>query len=145
MLRLNAGHLVETGPLDEATLEADLAVAFLGAVAEPEAGFVLAHAPDAGLDGPNFRWFAARMDDFIYVDRVIVAAEARGRGVGRTLYIEVAEAARRAGYRAVAAEVNIDPPNPGSLAFHERMGFQPVGEAFLADRGKRVRYLRWEL
>lgn len=145
VLALNARHVVETGPLDRAALEADLARAFHAAVAEPEAGFVLAYGPDAGLASPNFRWFAERMDDFVYVDRVIVDAAARGRGVARALYKSVADAAREAGFHAVVAEVNIEPPNPGSLAFHERKGFAPVGEARLADRGKRVRYLRLEL
>ncbi len=145
VLTLNAAHLAETGPLDAATLEADLAVAFHAAVAEPEAGFILAYAPDAALDGPNFRWFAARMDDFVYVDRIIVAAASRGRGVAAALYAGLAESARAAGWRALVAEVNIAPANPGSLAFHARAGFRAVGEAHLADRGKTVRYFRREL
>ncbi|WP_144187001.1 GNAT family N-acetyltransferase [Elioraea rosea] len=145
MLALNAAHEVETGPLDRAALEAGLARVFHAAVAESRSGFLLAYGPGARLASPNFRWFADRMNDFVYVDRVIVDAASRGRGVARALYKDVADAARRAGYRAVVAEVNIEPPNPGSLAFHDREGFATVGEAFLADRGKRVRYLRLDL
>ena len=44
-----------------------------------------------------------------------------------------------------AAANNTDPPNPGSDAFHARLGFHEVGRAFLADRGKSVRYLEREV
>jgi predicted GNAT superfamily acetyltransferase len=37
------------------------------------------------------------------------------------------------------------PPNPGSDAFHAALGFREVGRAFLADRGKAVRYLELSL
>jgi predicted GNAT superfamily acetyltransferase len=33
------------------------------------------------------------------------------------------------------------PANPGSLAFHERLGFAPCGEAIDPRNGKHVRYL----
>ena len=41
----------------------------------------------------------------------------------------------------LCCEVNIDPPNPVSDAFHAFFGFVEVGWAFLPDRGKSVRYL----
>jgi predicted GNAT superfamily acetyltransferase len=134
--------VTETGPLDQAGLETLLAEAARATVAEPEAGFLLAFSPTARIDGPNFRWFAARMEDFLYIDRVVVAPAARGRGVARALYADLAASARGMGLKALVAEVNIAPRNPASLAFHEREGFLPVGEAHLADRGKTVRYLR---
>jgi len=142
VLALNAAHVTETGPLDQAALDTLLAEATRATVAEPEAGFLLALAPTARIEGPNVRWFRQRMDDFLYVDRVVVAPAARGRGVARALYADLAAAARGLGLRALVAEVNIAPRNPASLAFHEREGFVPVGEAHLADRGKTVRSLR---
>lgn len=145
MLALNAAHVTETGPLDQAGLEALLAEAARATAAEPEAGFLIAFAPTARVDGPNFRWFGQRMDDFLYIDRVVVAPAARGRGVARALYADAAAAARGLGLKALVAEVNIAPRNPASLAFHEREGFAAVGEAHLADRGKTVRYLRRDL
>lgn len=145
VLALNAAHEVETGPLDAASLAAHLARAAHAAVAEPRAGFLLAFAPAAGLESPNFRWFSARMDGFLYIDRVIVAAAERGRGLATALYDDAAEAAGRLGLGALVAEVNLDPPNPASLAFHEKAGFVPVGEARLEGRGKTVRYLRRDL
>jgi predicted GNAT superfamily acetyltransferase len=141
VLALNAAHEVETGPLDAAALAAHIARAAHAAVAEPEAGFLLAFAPGAGLTSPNFRWFAARMPNFLYIDRIVVAAPARGRGLATALYTDAAAAAGRLGLTVLVAEVNLDPPNPTSLAFHEKAGFTPVGEARLEGRGKTVRYL----
>jgi hypothetical protein len=36
--------------------------------------------------------------------------------------------ARAGGAPVVTAEVNMEPPNPGSLAFHHRLGFREVGQ-----------------
>jgi predicted GNAT superfamily acetyltransferase len=49
--------------------------------------------------------------------------------------------AAMAGDRPLCCEVNLVPPNPGSLAFHERLGFAACGEADDPRNGKRVRYL----
>jgi predicted GNAT superfamily acetyltransferase len=70
--------------------------------------------------------------------RVVVAPEARGRGLGRRLYEDLAATA---GARPLCCEVNLVPPNPGSLAFHERLGFAACGEGDDPRNGKRVRYL----
>jgi hypothetical protein len=145
VLALNAAHVAQTGPLDQAELDALLAIACRATVADREAGFLIGLDAAAAHDGVNFRWFAARMDDFVYVDRIVVAAAARGRGLAAALYADLAATALARGRRALVAEVNIVPPNPGSLAFHARAGFLAVGEAHLPDRGKTVRYLRREV
>ena len=103
--------------------------------------FLLALAERAPEIAPNYRWFAARFDRFVYIDRVVVAENARRKGLARLLYDDLFEAAARAGYARVCCEVNSDPPNPGSDAFHAALGFSEIGTAFLPDRGKRVRYL----
>jgi len=90
------------------------------------------------VHGPNHAWFLARHRAFLYIDRVVVAAQARGRGWARRLY---EDAAAIAGARPLCCEVNIVPPNEASLAFHERLGFVACGEAADPRNGKRVRYL----
>jgi predicted GNAT superfamily acetyltransferase len=47
------------------------------------AGFLIAMTPGVAYDCENFEWFRARYDSFVYVDRIVVAEEARGRGVGK--------------------------------------------------------------
>jgi predicted GNAT superfamily acetyltransferase len=75
----------------------------------------------------------------------VVEPAQRGRGVARQLYEDLFDAARSSGRGRVVCEVNSDPPNPASDAFHARLGFAVVGTAHLADRGKTVRYFCREL
>lgn len=91
------------------------------------AGFVIALAPGAQYASENYSWFRARSSDFLYVDRIVLAPRMRGRGVGPRLYDAVEDAARADGAREVTCEVNVRPANPGSLAFHARLGFTEVG------------------
>jgi predicted GNAT superfamily acetyltransferase len=72
----------------------------------------------------NYRWFAEHLDSFAYADRVVVAPDARRRGLGRLLY---EHAIQHAGDRPLAAQVNTRPRNEGSLAFHDGMGFTEAG------------------
>lgn len=145
MLALNASALAETGPLDEAGLAQLLAEAFRATIAPPADGFLVALDQNSRNEGPNFAWFKARHARFVYVDRVIVAAGARRLGIGRALYDDLIAAARAAGHRRLCAEVNLDPPNPASDAFHAMAGFVEVGRRHLPDRARTVRYLERDL
>ncbi|MDH6237578.1 GNAT family N-acetyltransferase [Cryobacterium sp. CG_9.6] len=91
-------------------------------------GFVIGFAPRAEYASENYRWFGARSNDFLYVDRIVVAPTARSGGLGQVLYGSVFEAARKAQAAEVFCEVNTFPPNPRSLAFHSRLGFTTIGE-----------------
>jgi predicted GNAT superfamily acetyltransferase len=97
-------------------------------------GFVLLMRPGADYPSENYRWFDARGSDFLYVDRIVVADEAQNQGVGAALYAAVFAAGRKWGATEVTCEVNVEPPNPGSLRFHARLGFVEVGrQATKAD------------
>lgn len=116
-----------TAPADLAQLVA-LAGLALGLEREGRlVGFVLAMQPGAEYDSENFVFFESRGVDHLYVDRIVIDADERGRGLGAALYAAVFNAAREQGRREVTCEVNLDPPNPGSLAFHDRLGFRSVG------------------
>jgi hypothetical protein len=144
LLALNNAHAVELSLVDAAKLQALLSAAALaialGPVGAPHA-YLLAFAEDTPVQGPNHAWFLARHARFLYVDRVCVAPEARKRGLARALYASALATAERRGAEVLCCEVNSDPPNPVSDAFHAALGFREVGGAFLADRGKAVRYL----
>jgi predicted GNAT superfamily acetyltransferase len=75
------------------------------------------------------------------VDRIVVAASARGRGCARRLYHDLFAHALRAGHERVVCEVNSNPPNPESDAFHASLGFVEVGAASVYGGSKTVRYL----
>ena len=89
---------------------------------------------------PNFNWFKESRESFVYIDRVIVAASARGQGIARILYNDLFVAARQVGQDRVVCEVNIEPPNPVSETFHLALGFRAVGEASIHGGTKTVRY-----
>ncbi|WP_338418723.1 GNAT family N-acetyltransferase [Phenylobacterium parvum] len=103
--------------------------------------FLIALDQDADYDNPNFRWMRSRFERFVYIDRVVVAPEARGRGLAGALYADLFTAAQAAGHTRIVCEVNSDPPNPASDAFHARLGFAEVGAATLPGGAKTVRYL----
>ena len=105
-------------------------------------GLLLAFDQAAEYDSPNFLWFRARLPRFVYVDRVVVAACARRHGHARRLYQELLGLARQAGHDTVVCEVNADPPNPVSDAFHAGFGFSELGVGRLDGGRKTVRYLR---
>jgi L-amino acid N-acyltransferase YncA len=58
-------------------------------------------------------------------ESVYVAAEARGRGVGRALLEALIPASESAGFWTLLAGVIAD--NRASLTLHERVGFRRVG------------------
>ena len=91
-------------------------------------GFVIGMRAGADYASENYRFFDSRSSDFLYVDRIVIDEAQRGSGRGRALYAAVFELARVEALREVTCEVNLDPPNPGSLAFHDRLGFTRIGE-----------------
>jgi predicted GNAT superfamily acetyltransferase len=89
-------------------------------------GFVICLPPQADYASLNYAWFNARYQEFIYVDRVAVAADYRNQGVGAALYHAVVTYSNEH-HVPITAEVNLVPPNPGSMRFHERFDFLEVG------------------
>lgn len=140
VLRLNQAHVTELSGLDAAALDQLIREACFTSVANGGDAFLIAFDQDGDYDSPNFRWFQARYDRFVYVDRIVVAASARGRGLANGLYESLFEFAGAKGQSIIACEVNHAPPNPASDAFHRAQGFEEVGRADLAS-GKTVRYL----
>ena len=149
VLTLNQAHVPEVSSLDRDRLDAIVADASLAVVAiGPEdqlEGFVLVLAPGADYASPNYRWFEERYDDHRYVDRIAVDTGAQGRGTGRALYEAVFDHARAAGSPRVTCEVNVDPPNPTSMAFHAALGFTEVGRQDTYDGSVRVALLVCDL
>jgi len=64
-----------------------------------------------------------RADELRLVD-IALLPEARGRGTGRTLILEVLEEARA---RAVCVRIHVEQSNR-ALGLYTRLGFRPVGE-----------------
>lgn len=144
LLTLNNAHALELSLLDAPQMAHLVGEAFLAARIGEADALILAFDQEADYDGLNFQWFKARFDRFVYVDRVVVAEQARGRGLARALYLRLFDLAKAAGHERITCEINADPPNPASDAFHAALGFEAIGEARLPN-GKTVRYFERRL
>ena len=141
VLSLNNLHAKETSALDDRSLAKLLEMSFYARGMDRGAtAFLIALDQDASYRNPNFDWFKDSRESFIYIDRIIVAASARGQGIARILYDDLFSVAKQAGHQRVVCEVNIEPPNPASDRFHRTMGFEEVGQASIHGGTKTVRY-----
>lgn len=109
-------------------------------VDEAIAGFLIGLEPGLPYDSLNYRWFVRRYRKFVYVDRVVIAESARRRGAGRALYEDFA-AFGQSRAPVMTCEVNVRPPNPGSLDFHRAMGFEEAGRQDTEGGAKTVALL----
>ncbi len=137
ILELNQAAIPEVSSLDLTALcvlhsqAALLAVARAG---DAVAGFILVLREGCDYASPNYRFFDERYDAFAYVDRIVVGERFRRMGIGAGLYRALFEALPQV--PRVTCEVNVRPPNPGSMAFHRDLGFSVVGEQD-TDRGQK--------
>jgi predicted GNAT superfamily acetyltransferase len=101
------------------------AIALTAWVDGEPAGFSLTMTHGLDYDSSNYKWFSDNYEQFIYLDRVVVDESFQRHGVGRCLYAET----ERLGLLEVpeadvfGLEVNVEPRNDVSLAFHEQLGF----------------------
>ena len=145
VLALNNAHAVELSWLDAASLAALIRQAFYARRIGDVGAFLIALDQTAKYESPNYLWFQQRYSRFVYIDRVLVAPSIRGGGYARRLYRDLFDHARWANHQVVVCEVNIDPPNPASDAFHASMEFREVGRAAIHQGSKTVRYLSREI
>lgn len=97
-------------------------------------GFILCLGEGLPYTSANYLWISERRDRFAYIDRVCVAEDARGHRIGEKLYHALFETLCDTD-RSFLCEVNERPPNPGSVKFHKRLGFQEVGRQ---DHGEKA-------
>ncbi len=138
VLAMNAAHVELLSPLDPGRLADLRRWADRADVIVDEgqtAGFVLVFGPGTGYDSVNYRWFSQRYGDgFDYLDRIVIDDRFRRRGLASAVYDEIEAAAVRRG--RLVLEVNLEPANEPSLAFHRGRGFAEVGT--LGPEGHRV-------
>ena len=128
VLALNEASVPHVNSLELADIDRFAAQANYFRVARIDgelAGFLIGLGPGLDYASANYRYFCGRHKTFGYVDRVVVAAAARRRGVGSRLYDDY-EATLRGVVPVMTCEVNIRPPNSSSIAYHEAHGFTCV-------------------
>ncbi len=137
----NAVPAVSTITADQLRVLAGQCRYFKAALADGQlAGFLMALQPGQLYQSLNYRWFSERYDQFVYVDRIAVSPEFKGRGIGRALYADVEKFALQVA-PVLTCEVNVIPPNPESMAFHQKLGFFEVGQQDTEGGKKRVSLL----
>jgi len=143
ILALNESEVPHVGRVDIERMHwfAENATYFRVARIDRQLGaFLIGLRPGTSYQSVNYRWFCDRYDDFAYVDRIAVAAAGRRRGLASNLYGDFA-AAMPLSVTAMTCEVNIFPPNEGSMNFHTRLGFREVGTLSSEDGSKKVALL----
>jgi len=147
VLFLNESVVPHVNSLDMSDMLDFLAKAAYFRVASDERDLVVAFLiglnPDTDYDSPNFRWFCQNIKEFAYIDRIAVASSARRQGVAEALYDDFASSSQTWAQR-LACEVNLRPENPGSLAFHTRVGFTQAGTLEIHNGAKKVALLTRE-
>ena len=141
ILALNAESVHFLSPLDAAglaRLDTQSAYHRVVEIDGTVAAFLIALREGADYASPNYRWFAAHFDTFLYVDRVVVSQQHQGQGLGAVMYDDLFDFARAAGIARITCEFDIEPPNPGSQKFHARYGFREVATQWLGGGKKQV-------
>ena len=133
VLEINNANTPGVSELTMSELETDIENCLHALAIDNEHGEVCAfcitfdpNAPDAGA---NHRWFADRFESFVYLDRIAIDSTHQNLGLGALLYQAVEQRMlKSAEHSLLCCEVNLEPPNPGSLRFHKRIGFTEAGQ-----------------
>jgi predicted GNAT superfamily acetyltransferase len=147
IIAINQAGQPGVSPLALAELAAIEASASLFEVAEIDrelVGYVIAYADTNVYDGEEFNWFKRHFTHFLYIDQIAIAQSARRAGVGARMYQLLEQRAYARALTTLTCEVNLEPPNPVSLAFHTRQRFIEVGTLATTD-GRTVSLRRKEL
>lgn len=141
IVALNADEVRHTSPMDAGRLRelAALSTRLRVAVVDGQvAAFLLAMRDGVPYDNQNYRWFSAKFEAFVYVDRIVVGRAFQGHRLGSRLYADLFAFAGDQRIPRVVCEFNVVPPNEPSRLFHARHGFEEVGSEWILDGEKRV-------
>ena len=146
VLEINNANTPGVSELTMSELETDIKNCLHALAIDNEKGEVCAFcitfdqgAPDAGV---NHQWFSERYKSFVYLDRIAIDSNHQNHGLGAKLYQAVEQKMlQSAEHSMLCCEVNLEPPNPGSLRFHKRIGFTEVGQSIPEYANYRVSYL----
>ena len=81
--------------------------------------------PHQPYESDNYTWLETKFSNFCYVDRIMVSEKYKRKKLGYTLYNKLEDHAEENGFSQLLCEVNIEPPNPQSIAFHTQLGWEP--------------------
>ena len=109
------------------------------------AGFLLCLPENIQYDSMNYAWISERYKNFMYIDRISIVKEFQSKKLGTALYNDLIKCSKEENYDIILCEVNIYPPNPGSITFHKRFDFIECGSQFTEAGKKQVQFFFREL
>lgn len=104
---------------------------------EQVCGFLLVLPTGLEYESLNYKWFSDKFSDFAYIDRIAVKDEFRGKGIGKSLYVDLEKSVMK-DIKRIACEFNINPPNLVSKKFHEGLAYKRVGTQLTENETKEV-------
>ena len=134
VLAINNANVPAVSELTAHEFEFDLRHSLHALMIADESGdelraFCITFGPGAPYQSSNYKWFSDRYETFVYLDRIAVSSQHQNKGYGAALYGALEQLMISDGINSLlACEVNLQPPNPGSLRFHHRLGFSEVGQ-----------------
>lgn len=141
ILRMNTEFVYWLSPLNQEDLTYILERADYARQIQDASGVLIGYAHDVNYpDHWNMNWLRVKLENFFYIDRIIIDRAAQGQGLGQQLYVDIEDYARAGGYDWLACEVNTVPDNPTSHRFHTEAGFHSLGKQSFPEKDKAVRY-----
>lgn len=107
-------------------------------------GFLVGFSDKNTHDSPNFGWFRERHQHFLYIDRIVIAAQRRGSGRGRAFYADAMSFAEPR-WDKLCCEVFLGVGYDPALLFHGSFGFREVGQQTMAVTNLRACMLMKDL
>ncbi len=130
-LELNNLNTPAVGELDREQLQflIDHSLYSFAIGADTLHAFCITFAPGAPYTSVNYQWFSKKYTNFVYLDRIVVSENMRNQTLGEKLYLAVEQRMIKDRCAPIlTCEVNLNPPNHGSIRFHNRIGFHEVGQ-----------------
>ena len=107
-------------------------------------GFLIGLGEGITYSSENYIWLSQRYHSFFYIDRIIIDAEYRNKGIGSYFYDHLINTVKDE-VECILCEVNVKPWNVQSLNFHKKYGFNTIGEKDTENGLKRVRYMMYTI
>ena len=153
VIQISIGMLIPVLPLYIQEIGGGLELIGLGVAAfligntifDIPAGFLLCLPENIDYDSMNYAWISERYKNFMYIDRISIIKEFQSKKLGTALYNDLIKCSKEENYDIILCEVNIYPPNPGSITFHKRFDFIECGSQFTEAGKKQVQFFFREL
>ncbi len=96
--------------------------------------FALGMSAGQAIEQFAYQWFMTRFEDFVYLDRIIVATPIRQQGVGADLLASCVAKAQADRQTALVCQVHDRPSNRVGHLFVQHMGFHAIESVMLPSR-----------